>query len=118
MMALVDSNYRFIYVDVGCNGRVSDGGVFRGSTLQESLEQRTANIPQPTPLPGTDMTMPFFVVADEAFPLKSYLMKPFARRGLSREQRVFNYRLSRARRIVENTFGIFANRFSFFFNHN
>lgn len=114
MMALVDSNYRFLYVDVGCNGRVSDGGVFRGSTLQESLEQRTANIPQPTPLPGTDMTMPFFVVADEAFPLKSYLMKPFARRGLSREQRVFNYRLSRARRIVENTFGIFANRFSFF----
>ncbi len=67
MMALVDSIYRFLYVDVGCNGRVSDGGVFRGSTLQESLEQRTANIPQPTPLPGTDMTMPFFVVADEAF---------------------------------------------------
>uniref|UniRef100_A0A673L854 DDE Tnp4 domain-containing protein n=1 Tax=Sinocyclocheilus rhinocerous TaxID=307959 RepID=A0A673L854_9TELE len=111
MMALVDSNYRFLYVDVGCNGRVSDGGVFRGSTLQESLEQRTANIPQPTPLPGTDMSMPFFVVADEAFPLKSYLMKPFARRGLSREQRVFNYRLSRARRIVENTFSVFANRF-------
>uniref|UniRef100_A0A671NAK6 DDE Tnp4 domain-containing protein n=1 Tax=Sinocyclocheilus anshuiensis TaxID=1608454 RepID=A0A671NAK6_9TELE len=82
MMALVDSNYRFLYVDVGCNGRVSD-----------------------------DMSMPFFVVADEAFPLKSYLMKPFARRGLSREQRVFNYRLSRARRIVENTF---ANRFRVF----
>ncbi len=33
MMALVDSIYRFLYVDVGCNGRVSDGGVFRGSTL-------------------------------------------------------------------------------------
>ncbi|XP_055072963.2 uncharacterized protein [Misgurnus anguillicaudatus] len=114
MMALVDSNYRFLYVDVGCNGRVSDGGVFRGTTLQESLEQRTANIPQSTPLPGTDIPMPFFVVADEAFPLKPYLMKPFARRGLSREQRVFNYRLSRARRIVENTFGIFANRFRVF----
>uniref|UniRef100_A0A672QIC8 DDE Tnp4 domain-containing protein n=1 Tax=Sinocyclocheilus grahami TaxID=75366 RepID=A0A672QIC8_SINGR len=115
MIALVDSNYRVLYVDVGCNGRVSDGGVFRGSTLQESLEQRTANIPQPTPLPGTDMSMPFLVAADEAFPLKSYLMKPFARRGgLSREQRVFNYRLSRARRIVENTFGVFANRFRFF----
>ena len=44
-MALVDSNYRFLYVDVGCNGRVSDGGVLRGCSLQQSLEQKTANIP-------------------------------------------------------------------------
>lgn len=118
-MALVDNNYRFLYVDVGCNGRVSDRGVFRGSTLQESLEQRTANIPQPTPLPGTDMTMPFFVVADEAFPLKSYLMKPFARRGLSREQRVFNYCLSRARRIVEKpSASLWTDLVFCFFYHN
>ncbi len=113
-MALVDSNYRCLYVDVGCNGRVSDGGVFRGSTLQESLEQRTANIPQPTPLPGTDMTMPFFVVADEAFPLKSYLMKPLPGEGFPENRESSTTGLSRARRIVENTFGIFANRFSFF----
>ncbi len=64
MMALVDNKYIFCFVDVGCKGRVSDDGVFRGSTPQESLEQRTANIPQPTPLPGTDMTMTSFVVAD------------------------------------------------------
>lgn len=94
MIALFDNKYIFLYIDVGYNGRVSDGEVFRGSTLQESLEQITANIPQPTPLPGTDTTMPSFVVADEAFPLKSNLMKPFDRRGFSREQRVFNYRLS------------------------
>ena len=50
------------------------------------------------------------MVADEAFPLKPYIMKPYARRGLSTEQRVFNYRLSRARRVVENAFGILSNR--------
>jgi DDE superfamily endonuclease len=49
--------------------------------------------------------------ADEAFPLRTYIMKPFHRRGLSDREVVFNYRLSRARRMVENAFGMLANRF-------
>jgi len=38
-MAVVDADYKFIYVDVGCNGRISDGGVFRNSTFSEALER-------------------------------------------------------------------------------
>ena len=28
VLAVVDADYKFIYIDVGCNGRVADGGVF------------------------------------------------------------------------------------------
>lgn len=54
---------------------------------------------------------PFVFVADSAFALNRYIMKKYRGRNLSRAQKVFNYRLGRARRIVENAFGIMANRF-------
>ena len=64
------------------------------------------NLPEDEPLPGSDDTMPFVFVGDEAFPLRPYLMRPWPGRMLTDEKRkVYNYRLSRARRVVENTFG-------------
>ncbi|XP_062576941.1 uncharacterized protein LOC134238850 [Saccostrea cucullata] len=112
LMALVNANYKFIYVDVGSNGRVSDGGIFRDCTLRSAMEDNSLNMPGPRPLPGRERDVPYVIVGDEAFPLKEYLMKPYPQRsGLDDKQRVFNYRLSRARRIVENAFGILSNRF-------
>jgi len=54
------------------------------------------------------------IVGDDAFPLKPYLMKPYPSRNLELTQRVFNYRLSRVRRIVENAYGILSSRFGVF----
>ena len=33
LLAIVDADYKFIYTDVGCNGPVSDGGVFKNCNL-------------------------------------------------------------------------------------
>ena len=52
--------------------------------------------------------------ADDAFPLTKHCMKPYGRKNLSDEERVFDYRCSRFRRISENGFGIWSNRFRLF----
>ena len=39
------------------------------------------------------------------------LLIPFGHGGLTGKERIFNYRLSRARRVVENAFGILSTRF-------
>ena len=114
LLAVVDADYKFTYVDIGCNGRISDGGVFRNCALSGALEENTLNIPHPTSLPGKTHPIPYMIVADDAFPMKEYLLKPYSQIGLTRARRIFNYRLSRARRIVENSFGILANRFRVF----
>ena len=114
LLALVDADYKFLYVDIGCNGRVSNGGVFKNSSLYAALENNTLHLPNRKPLPGKSKPMPYTIVADDAFPLKDYLLKPYSLSGLTIQNRVFNYRLSRACRIGENAFGILANRFRIF----
>lgn len=111
LMALVGADYKFLYVDVGCNGRISDGGVFANCSLSTALENNTLNIPQPKPLHDQSNSVPFVIVADDAFPLKPYLLKPFPFRNQPGPNRIFNFRLSRARRVVENAFGLLSVRF-------
>jgi len=111
LMALVDADYKFSWVDVGSNGSSGDAHVFNHCELKECIEDGTIGFPPPDELPHDDRVMPYFIAADDAFALRTWLMKPFSKRQLTNPERIFNYRLSRARRIVENAFGILAHRF-------
>ena len=113
LLALVDANYKFIAVDIGSLGSNSDGGILVDSNLGKGLEMDALGIPQPEILPMHPQfgPLPYVIVGDEAFPLKSYMMRPYPGRQIERERMIFNYRLSRARRVSENAFGILASRF-------
>lgn len=74
-------------------------------------------VPLPKPLPGSRNAVLYAMVGDEAFPLKSYLLKMFPSRQLDKLKPTFNNRLSRARRIVKNVFGIMGERDLLFFRN-
>lgn len=78
--------------------------------LQEKLNADKLNLPPAKLLPGhSDRTTPFVFVCDDAFTLQENLMKPFpGEHAKGTFQRSFNYKLSRARRVVENTFGVLS----------
>jgi hypothetical protein len=83
-------------------GKKSDGSVFRASTLAKMREKEELNSPFPTSLPLDDSgeTFPYYFVADETFPLKIDLTIPYPRRMLTNKIRIFNYILSRARKVL------------------
>lgn len=116
LLSLVDSNCKFIAVDVGGFGKNSDGSIFNNSNLGLALRNNELNIPNCKPLPGTNCILPHVIVGDEAFPLRTYLMRPYPREQAqgNEDKKVFNYRLSRARNVSENAFGILVRKFRVF----
>lgn len=111
LLALVDAHCNFIAVYVGAYGKSSDGGVFANSSLGKALQRGSLNVPEYSTIPNTEIQVPYVIFADEAFPLKNYLMRPYPGDNLDDRKRNFNYRLSRARRTSENTFGILTQKF-------
>jgi len=114
LFAVVNSNYEFIYGHSGINGRVSDGGVLKKTDLHRLLLENNLKIPSPQPLIQNQYELPYVFIGDEAFPLMENIMKPYSENCASHDEHIFNYRLSRARRVVENAFGILAARFRVF----
>jgi hypothetical protein len=69
-------------------------------------------LPQPVTMPGIQNKLPYVFIGDESISLTTNFMTPYKQTSaIGYEEKCFNYRLSRARRVVENAFGIMANRF-------
>lgn len=114
LLAVVNAKYEFIMCDFGTNGRISDGGVIENTKFGEKLNNNSLRIPPADILPPFPTPLPYVFVGDEAFALKENFLKPYNQRELNEEKKIFNYRLSRARRVVENTFGILCSKFRIF----
>ena len=104
-MVACDAHYRFILIDVGDTGRHSDRGVLSNSSFGQALVNGTLPLPKESPLPRT---------SSPNLPLKKNVLCPFPGKKLDESQSIFNYRLSRARRVIENSFGILAARWRIF----
>lgn len=113
LLAVADANYCFTYVDVGSYGRQNDASIFARSEFGQRLEHGTLQLPV-----AEGGGLDYVFVGDEAFQLKQQVMRPYPGRRLGcaesdpgyHRRAVYNYRLSRARRIVENAFGIMVSK--------
>ena len=92
-------------MDIGQSGRQSDGGIVSSSAFGKGLEDATFGIPAADESVPHLGRFPYVLVGDEGFPLRGYLMRPYPGKYFSQEQRIFNYRLSRSRRIIEMRLG-------------
>jgi len=110
-----DSNYEFIYFNFGTNGHVSDGGVLEYRDFYDKPHTECLKIPESSDMKGRKLQYVF--IGDEAFSLRKDFLKPYNVKQLTRERKIFNYRLHRARRITENIFGILVVRFGIFKTH-
>ena len=111
MLALVDGQYKFRWVNAGRGGSCSEAQIFNASQLKRRIEDGRIGFPDSAPITQGGRDVPYFILADDALALKTWLMKAYGRRMLTREERIANYIISRGRRVVENAFGILVSRF-------
>ena len=99
---MVDTEYKFLWVNVESSGSSSDAQIFNHSKLRSP----------PEPLVPAGLNVHYFLMGDDAFALIA--LKFYSRRQLTREERLANYRISRDRRVVDNAIIILVSRFRIF----
>ena len=104
MQAFVDFRGIFLDVNIGWPGKVHDARVFANSSLY--MKAIAGNLLPHWPKVIGGVEVPLVILGDPAYPLKTWLMKPYLDHpGITAKEKLFNYRQSRARMVVENAFG-------------
>ena len=77
LLAVVDANYKFVFIDVGAPGRAGDAGVYNESTIKKALVDNSVNLPPPASIEGISQEkFHYHLVGDDAFAMHKTLMKP------------------------------------------
>ncbi|XP_071946061.1 uncharacterized protein [Antedon mediterranea] len=104
MQAVCDHQYRFTDIYIGWLGKVHDARVFANSPFYDDLCQGNLLPDLPKDIDGVQV--PLVILGDPAYPLLPTVMKGYSDNGrLTERQVTFNYRLSRARMVIEGCFG-------------
>ena len=83
--------------------------------MEKRLFMGEIYLPEPKSLLGCPFDpLYIYLHGDEIFPLKTWFMRPHPGEMLDEDQSVCNYRQSRPRRVIENTFGILVARWRIF----
>ena len=119
LLAVALADYRFVMVDAGAYGSSNDSGILNHTTFFKQCRNKNLDVPPSRQLPNDteETNVPQVLLGDEAFLLRCDLMRLFARNALKNERCIFNYRLPRARRLVENAFGTLANHWRLYHCH-
>ena len=101
-MATVDAEGRFMWASSGYPGNSHDAIIFQSTNLFSKLSNGDV-LPAYCKKDGCVDVFPA-LLSDSAFPFLPWIMKPYTNSILTKDQRYFNYRLSRARMVVEGAF--------------
>jgi hypothetical protein len=100
LFAIVDANYKFMFVDAGCQGRISDIVFLRTLSCIKNWKQKPYVLLSLFLLNGTVKSVPYFFIGDEAFPLGENLTKVYpGQHPKGSKERIFKYSICRARRV-------------------
>lgn len=110
MVAVVNANYEFLYFDFGFYGGGEKDYIYTDTSFFENMINETMNLPKESPLPGTEVSAPYIFVSDTDYIIENF-MRPYSKENLTNEEKIFNYRFSRAKRVADNAFGILYERF-------
>lgn len=99
IQAICDHSKMFIDVCCGEPGSLHDARVLRRSSLFRKAQ---------TP----NYFGEYFLLGDSAYPALNWLVTPFKDNGcLTEEQKIFNFKLSSTRMVIEHAFGLLKGRF-------
>jgi len=88
-MAVADTHYQFVYVDIGSYGKACGSTIFKRSTLWLSVQINMLELPSERPLSETEgPNVPYFFGGDAGFAQNRSILRLFGGYNLSVKKRV------------------------------